>query len=639
MNGENDFNVKLGRIFSPNGTGKFVSFAGRVRRAAHNSSRSSTGRARKSPSSTEQLFSRRVIVKVNLVKMGAYGKDAQRHHLDYIQRDSAAREGDKGSLFGRDEVFADADEFHERGKDDRHQFRIIVSPEDGKEIGDLRTYTRNVMSQMENDLGTKLDWVAANHYDTANPHTHVVVRGVKDNGKNLIIPRDYISHGMREAAEHIATLELGPITQIDVAKKLAGEIHKERFTKLDRDLLDKSVNQIVDVTANLAEGMNWQSRFEKGRVRALAKLGLAEKVGFGKWRLDDNLERTLRRLGDRGDIIKAYHRVLKQSSLERASYRDPVYDPAASLAKPVTGRIVSKGILDDVNDRTYIVVDTVHGEAIFVETGRADNIADLEAGMIVRAGPQSYAPKQSDYTIADIASKRGGIYSPSAHEMSDPSAREEYIKAHVRRLEALRRKGHAQRNSDGSWEIPRDYLKRASDYEKSRGFGNPVRLDILARDTLDTLPETIGKTWLDEQLRTGTASDVYEGFGEEVENAKAQRRQFLMQRGLISGKETVSEGTLKALETLDLDAAAKSLSSAIGKDYVSAPDNGRISGTYREAIVRPSGKYAVIEKSKDFTLVPWRETMDRNLGKSISGAVKGQTISWTLNRTRGQSIS
>ena len=637
MNGNNDFNIKLGRIFSSNGTGKFVSFAGRVRRAAQNSSRSSGGRVRKSPSSTEQLFSRRVIVKVNLVKMGAYGKDAQRHHLDYIQRDSAAREGDKGSLFGRDEVFADADEFHERGKDDRHQFRVIISPEDGKEIGDLRTYTRTVMSQMERDLETRLDWVAANHYDTANPHSHVVIRGVDEDGKTLIIPRDYISHGMRDAAEHIATLELGPVSQIDVAKKLAGEIHKERFTKLDRDLLDKSVNGIVDLTANITEGMNWQTRFEKGRVKALSKLGLAEKVGFGKWRLDDNLERTLRRLGDRGDIIKTYHRALKQASLERASYSDPVYDPAASLAKSVTGRVVTTGILDDVNDRTYMIVDTVHGEAIFVETGRAENIADIETGMIVKAGPQSYAPKKSDYTIADIASKRGGIYSRSAHEMSDPSAREEFIKAHVRRLEALRRKGHAERKSDGSWQIPRDYLKRASDYEKSRGFGNPVRLDVLATDSLNGLPKTIGKTWLDDELRSGTGSGVYEGFGEEVETAKAQRREFLIQKGLISGKEGVSDGTLRALETLDLDVAGKSLSGALGKDYVAAPDRGHISGTYREAITRPSGKYAVIEKSKDFTLVPWRETMDRNLGKSISGSVKGQTISWTLNKGRGVS--
>jgi len=205
MNGGDDFNVKLGRIFSPGGTGKFVSFAGRVRRAAQNSSKSSGWSVRKTPRSTEQLFSRRVIVKVNLVKMGGQGYAVQKLHLDYIQRDSAAREGDKGHLFSRDDVLADADEFQKRGKDDRHQFRVILSPEDGKEIGDLRTFTRNVMSQMERDLETRLDWVAANHYDTAHPHTHVVIRGVDEDGKTLIIPRDYISHGMRDAAENIGT--------------------------------------------------------------------------------------------------------------------------------------------------------------------------------------------------------------------------------------------------------------------------------------------------------------------------------------------------------------------------------------------------------------------------------------------------
>ena len=119
--------------------------------------------------------------------MGAYGKDAQRHHLDYIQRDSAAREGEKGVLYNRDEAFLNTDEFHERGQDDKHQFRIIVSPEDGKELGDLRIFTRNVMSQMERDLNTKLDWVAANHYDTANPHSHVVIRGVRDDGSVLYL--------------------------------------------------------------------------------------------------------------------------------------------------------------------------------------------------------------------------------------------------------------------------------------------------------------------------------------------------------------------------------------------------------------------------------------------------------------------
>jgi len=107
-----------------------------------------------------------------------------RLHLDYIQRDSAAREGDRGTVYNREEVFVDAEDFEERSRDDRHHFRVIVSPEDGKDIGDLKIFTRNVMAQMERDLKTDLDWVAANHYDTANPHTHIVIRGVRDGAAN-----------------------------------------------------------------------------------------------------------------------------------------------------------------------------------------------------------------------------------------------------------------------------------------------------------------------------------------------------------------------------------------------------------------------------------------------------------------------
>ena len=638
MSGENQFNVRLGRILSPNGTGRFVSFAGQVRRAAQRSTRSSGGRVKKG-AVTEQYFSRRVIVKVHLVKMGAYGKDAQRHHLDYIQRDRAAREGETGLLYSRDDSMLDGEEFHERGIDDRHQFRVIVSPEDGKELGDLRTYTRNVMVQMERDLGTKLDWVAANHYDTANPHSHVVIRGITDKGSTLIIPRDYISHGMRDAAEHVATLELGPTTQIDVAKKLALSVRHDRFTSIDRDLLAKAQNQIVDLSKLPLDGSDWSQRFEKWRMKHLSSLGLAEKVGFGKWRLDDNLERTLRRMGDRGDILKAYHRAMSRANLDRSLDREPIYDAAAKLAHPITGRVIEKGVLDDVNDRSYIVLDTLQGEALFVETGREANLAQIERGMVVTAGPQIYAPKASDITIADIASKRGGIYSPSFHEMSDPGAREEFIKAHVRRLEAMRRVGHAERNADGSWNVPKDYLKRAARYEKSRSFGNPVKLDIRSRAPLAELTQTMGKTWLDAELMTESANFETSGFGQEVEALKTQRRKFLLSQKLINRSSGVTQSTLDALEKIDLDGAGKRLSAQLGKPYRAASESGRISGVYREAIQRPSGKYAVIEKSKEFTLVPWRDTMDRNLGKLISGVMKGQTISWTLTKARGQSIT
>jgi type IV secretory pathway VirD2 relaxase len=95
---------------------------------------------------------------------------------------------------------ADLRAFAERGRDDRHHFRFIVSPEDAAEMEDLRAFTRDLVKQMERDLGTRLDWVALDHWNTDNPHIHLIVRGADDRGDTLVIHRDYISHGMRERA-------------------------------------------------------------------------------------------------------------------------------------------------------------------------------------------------------------------------------------------------------------------------------------------------------------------------------------------------------------------------------------------------------------------------------------------------------
>ena len=216
--------------------------------------------------------------------------------------------------------------------------------------------------------------------------------------------------------------------------------------------------------------------------------------------------------------------------------------------------------------------------------------------------------------------------------MSDPKAREEFIQAHVRRLEGMRRAGHATRNSDGSWELPKDYLRRAKEFETARGFTNPVKLDVRSHLSLSKLPKVIGKTWLDTENLSGGS---FSGFGKEVEGAKAARQNFLLAKNIIQKSSGVTPAALETLEKMDLDAAGKTLAQKMGKPYAASSGSGRIAGVYREAVQRPSGKYAVIEKSKEFTLVPWRKTMDRNLGRSISGVMKGQTISWTLTKGRG----
>src|SRR3546814_7566661 len=52
----------------------------------------------------------------------------------------------------------------------------------------------------------------------------------------------------------------------------------------------------------------FEQSLRAGRLARLARMGLAEDIGRGAWRLADGLEETLRRMGERGDIIRTMQR-------------------------------------------------------------------------------------------------------------------------------------------------------------------------------------------------------------------------------------------------------------------------------------------------------------------------------------------
>lgn len=99
-------------------------------------------------------------------------------HLRYLRREGVTKDGEKVRLFGPGIDDADPKAFAERCEDDRHHFRFIVSPEDAPDMADLKGYARELVGQMEKDLGTKLDWVGVDHWNTRHPHVHILVRGV-----------------------------------------------------------------------------------------------------------------------------------------------------------------------------------------------------------------------------------------------------------------------------------------------------------------------------------------------------------------------------------------------------------------------------------------------------------------------------
>ncbi|KRA84049.1 relaxase/mobilization nuclease RlxS [Altererythrobacter sp. Root672] len=606
--------------------------AGRRRFAGSRLSRgAAAGRLLGSRDLRAGLRARRAVVKTRLVRLAGKGMGAAAAHLRYIQRDGVGREGGTGELYSAREDAADGRSFLSRCESDRHQFRFIVSAEDGAEYEDLRSLIRRLMARMEDDLGTRLEWVAANHADTLHPHTHVILRGKDDRGENLVIAPEYIARGMRERACELVSLDLGPRTDREIEQRLRRDVEAERLTEIDRRILHMADDQGI---VAVGEGSMFDWALQAGRLRKLAALGLAEERGGGRWQLAAGLEDALRALGERGDIVRTMQRALTAAGLDRAPGAQHVFEPV--LRQDLVGRVVARGLDDEHRDRHYLVIDAVDGRAHYARIGGGDGIGTLPAGAIVRLVPRAGGVRESDRTISAIAAAHSGRYSPDLHRRHDPGATAAYIETHVRRLEALRRSLRLERDSEGIWAIPADHLARVERHEARMLEGRPVGVEVLSPVPLEGLPAHDGATWLDDVLAAGDGVQGRDaGFGREVRAALALRRAWLLQRGLASehrGEVVLGTGTLALLRRRELLRVAAGYARETGKDYVDPGEGIRVEGLVARRLDLPSGRFAVVENSREFSLVPWRPVLGRAIGKQVSGIMREAGTSWTIRR-------
>lgn len=643
---EDDFTLWLGHI------GEDRPFARQVRKAANlagGAQRSSVARARRFDGSRigrgsaigrllgssdrfAGLRARRVVVKARYVKLAGKGAKAAVAHLRYLQRDGTTREGERGTLYGPTSDVADGKTFLERGAGDRHQFRFIVAPEDGAEYEDLKPLVRRWMAQVEEDLGAKLDWVAVDHFNTGHPHSHVLVRGVDDRGKDLIIAREYISRGLAGRATELVNLDLGPRSDREIFEARKREITQERFTNIDRKLL----------LARDADGLvsSWHSdsieqSHRAGRLGTLARMGLATEEAKGRYRLADDLEETLRTMSRRGDIIAAMHEQMKQRAPETPPQDYAIYDPAEG--KALVGRVVARGLSDEHNDHHYMIVAATDGRSHYVELGDRPLSEMLDHPEIVKVNPVVPTVREADRITAEVAAANDGIYSVERHLRHDPTATRRFAEAHVRRLEAIRRsRGEVERLPDGSWKIAPDHLDRALAHERSVAAARPVEVETLAERPLAQLVRHDGVTWLDEQQAAKEPGTLERGFGAQVRRAMALRQQWLIEQDLAWRDGNLIHfrpGMMAELHRRELRRVAGQLSQEMGLGYVEHR-GGAIEGTYRKAVQVGSSKYAVIEKSREFTLVPWRPVLEKQIGRPVAGIDRAGSISWTFGRQR-----
>lgn len=575
MTGDDDFRIRPGRIRSTRvqRARPFIAQAlAAAQRAGGSVSRSGKigpghrsrfGRGQRAAAQANRFItsrSRGGVVKARVVRRG--GRTAPlATHLNYLRREGVTRDGEKARLFGPGVDAVSAKEFAARCDADRHHFRFIVSPDDAVKMADLKSFTRDLVGRMEKDLGTPLDWVAVDHWNTEHPHVHLIVRGVRDNGENLVISRDYIKEGMRDRARDLITQELGPRTDHEIRRTLEHQINAERWTNLDQQLArDGARAGVIDLAPRADQQADEFHALKVGRLRKLEALGLADQVGPGQWTMAEKAEATLRELGQRGDIIKRIHRGLAERGIERGAANYVL--AGESLDQPVIGRLVARGLDDELKGTAYAVVDGVDGRAHHLKFPDLEAAGDSMPGSIVE-------------------------------------------------------------------------LRKFDDARGQRRVALAVRSDL----TIEQQVTASGATWLDRQaIARDPVALGQGGFGAEVSAALDRRAEHLIGQGLAERQNRGVRFSRNLIETLrrrELDEVGARLAAESGRPFNKSGAGEYVAGTYQRRMTLASGRFAMIDDGLGFQLVPWTPSLEKQLGRHVSGVGRSDGgVDWSFARKR-----
>ena len=296
-------------------------------------------------------------------------------HGRYLARESATFEKDaKGVGFNRDSEGVDIAGYAKnwQAARDRQMWKVILSPEFGERV-DLPRLTRDLIGQMEKDLGTDLEWVAVEHHNTEHPHVHVVIRGRRDNGETLRLSREYVQQGIRSIAADLCTRQLGYRTELDGIEAERRETTEKRFTSVDRRLWKDAQQSNADLGSQnllvsrnaaetgLSETARSRTRHDVARLVALRQMGLAEPAGPTTWRLRQDFEQVLRamqRTTDRQRTLAAHGVLMSDERL-------PIEVLDLSQIASVEGRVLVHG-QDQQTGRNYLMLEGTDAKIYFI---------------------------------------------------------------------------------------------------------------------------------------------------------------------------------------------------------------------------------------------------------------------------------
>ena len=646
------FRVRLGSA-RPARTPKLKAFSGRIKALVRKHSAGSGGRhqplgkhgrgsgaaARIAVRSSPQ----RVTVKSRVVRHSRYraaggASAALGKHIDYLGRGGVAEEGGRGVIFDSDRELSreDLKAFREEIVSDRHHFRFIVSPEAGAEL-DLRSYARDFVVAMEVDLGTKLQWLGVAHYDTDNPHLHLLVRGKDELGADLVINRDYMSHGMRLQAMEVATRALGPRRAEDIERSLERDLIADRVTGLDLGLAQQASLHQDGIVSALRRGDGSlagerQRLHTLTRLQHLESLGLAREVKPGLWQPDIDLVERLKQLSIRGDVIKLMH--------ERMRGADPgittvIFNKDHPPTEPVVGRVYARGTADELTDAEYLLIEARDGRAYYVNLGEFSEVPGREAGIgaIVRLSPVTpSAAGAADRNITRMAAANSGVYDAVLHTVEAEQgvrlppgvSAQDYVNSHRKRAQALTRRGLVEDLGQDRFRVPTDLsAKLGMAPAAGRDRGTVTKIDRLATRDLAAQVSEEGVTWLDQELAAGAGVGAARLGASRFERQLAQALEGRAKQLETMGLAQLEDGQIRArgrfldeLYERELQAADRRLTARFGeRERIAA--GASLEGRIAAIEELPSGPHAVLDMAGRYALVPATAQLEGQVGQTL----------------------
>ncbi|MDR2941747.1 MAG: DUF3363 domain-containing protein [Treponema sp.] len=283
-----------------------------------------------------------------VVKMN-YSDSIEAHRVQleqYLVREGKGLDGGKPELYG-----TDIDEYRDNmvGKN----FRIFLSPQSDRI--DLANLAERFIKKLEQQTGYTLYWQAANHYNTAHPHAHLLINGKDKDGKEVDIPRDVVKTFMREYARDICTAQIGYRTPAEIEIDKEKQLEAPRFTHLD-----KTINELC----GNGNRVNLKGIIgDRERVRILTRLENLRKIGLctyedGSYQLSHSWEEDLRANGRYNTFLKA------RSQLQ---YADPsklkVYTGEHGTISGKVTKIYRTD--DDTSDNHAVVIESLDGKTAY----------------------------------------------------------------------------------------------------------------------------------------------------------------------------------------------------------------------------------------------------------------------------------